>query len=155
MTKSSSKALAALAIAWLAFGCGGNPDKPARPSEPAEPADNCTVSEECDLVDACCGCNAGGRKLAIRKDAVAAFTASYQDRCRGQMCPQMISQHPSCDAEAVCGNRNRCRVAHAAPVNQRAESAARLPRISATVASSVARSNGLATNRRGSIGAPW
>jgi hypothetical protein len=107
-----TKALAALAAAWLALGCGSRPpDKPAPRPDPGEPADHCTVSEECDLVDACCGCNAGGRKLAIRKDAVAAFTASYQERCRGQMCPQMISQHPSCDAEAVCGNRNRCRVA--------------------------------------------
>lgn len=112
MKGSMTRVLAAVAAAWLVLGCGGKPpDKPGRPSEPAEPADNCAVSEECDLVDACCGCNAGGRKLAIRKDAVAAFTASYQERCRGQMCPQMISQHPSCDAEAVCGNRNRCRVA--------------------------------------------
>ena len=86
-----TRVLAALAAVWLAVGCGSKPpDKPAPRSDPGEPADNCTVSEECALVDACCGCNAGGRKLAIRKDAVAAFTASYQDRCRGQMCPQMI-----------------------------------------------------------------
>ena len=103
-------ALAALAaLAWLAPGCGAKP--PDKPAPVTEPADNCTTSDECELVDACCGCNAGGRKLAIRKDAVAGFVASYQERCRGQMCPQMISQHPSCDAEAICGNRNRCRVA--------------------------------------------
>jgi hypothetical protein len=105
-------ALAALGLALglgLSLGCGAKP--PDKPVPITEPADNCTTSDDCDLVDACCGCNAGGRKLAIRKDAVAGFVASYQDRCRGQMCAQVISDHPSCDAEAICGNRNRCRVA--------------------------------------------
>jgi hypothetical protein len=105
-------ALAALsAVASLgAGGCGGQPP-PDRPASPGEPGDSCTTAEDCDLVDACCGCNTGGKKLAIRKDAVAAFEASRAKRCGGLMCPQFISHDPTCDAEAICGSRNRCRVA--------------------------------------------
>jgi hypothetical protein len=106
----------------LAIGCGSKPppsDQPA-PSEPAapssqpastEPADSCTAADDCALVDACCGCNAGGKKIAIRKDAVAGFESSRAERCGDVMCAQMISTDPSCDAEAICGSRNRCQVA--------------------------------------------
>jgi hypothetical protein len=108
-------ALAALVVAVL--GCGSNPPPaPAsgsgeKSAELTELPDSCTTAEDCELVDACCGCNAGGRKLAIRKDAVASFQASHEQRCADQMCPQFISHDPSCDAEAICGSRNHCRVA--------------------------------------------
>lgn len=109
-------AIAALATATAlgsTLGCGGG--KPAAgPDQPAavtEPPDSCATADDCQLVDACCGCNAGGKKLAIRKDAVAAFEASHEQRCGGVMCAQFISQDPSCDAEAICGSRNRCRIA--------------------------------------------
>jgi hypothetical protein len=109
----------------LAVGCGSkpttsDPSSPSQPSAPADPAapagsadppDQCTTGDDCELVDACCGCNAGGKKIAIRKDAVAAFEATRAQRCGDVMCAQMISQDPSCSAEAICGNRNRCRVA--------------------------------------------
>ncbi|HEY0476013.1 MAG TPA: hypothetical protein VGD37_00730 [Kofleriaceae bacterium] len=94
--------------------CGGKPAAPGAPDHPApitEPADSCTTADDCDLVDACCGCNAGGKRIAIRKDAVAGFQASREQRCTEVMCAQMISTDPSCDAEAICGSRNRCRVA--------------------------------------------
>jgi len=93
-----------------AGGCGG-PAPPDKPAPPGEPGDSCTTADDCDLVEACCGCNTGGKKIAIRKDAVAAFEASRARRCGGVMCPQFISHDPSCDAEAICGSRNRCRVA--------------------------------------------
>jgi hypothetical protein len=95
-----------------ASGCGAKSPPPSdKPAPITEPANNCTTSDDCDLVDACCGCNAGGKKLAIRKDAVAGFMASREQRCANVMCAQMISTDPSCDAEAICGSRNRCRVA--------------------------------------------
>jgi len=115
-------ALAALLI--TALGCGAKP--PPAPatgsgssSSPSgspsgqltELPDRCSAADDCELVDACCGCNAGGRKLAIRKDAVAAFQSTHEQRCADQMCPQFISHDPSCDAEAICGSHNRCRVA--------------------------------------------
>ena len=115
------RAPALAGLAWLAAscvigvlgasGCGPKPSAPDKPTPITEPADSCTTSDDCDLVDACCGCNAGGRKLAIRKDAVAGFLASREQRCGGVMCAQVISTDPSCDAEAICGSRNRCRVA--------------------------------------------
>jgi hypothetical protein len=99
------------AAAALVGGCGGKAATPDEPAAPGEPADTCTTADDCDLVDACCGCNTGGKKIAIRKDAVAAFEASRDQRCANVMCPQFISHDPSCDAEAICGSRNRCRVA--------------------------------------------
>ena len=108
----SASVRAALLAALALAACGPKP--PAPPEQPppvSELADNCTTGDDCALVEACCGCNAGGRRIAIRKDAVAAFDASREQRCGGQMCPQFISHDPSCDAEAVCGARNRCRVA--------------------------------------------
>jgi hypothetical protein len=108
----------ALAIA-LAFAvatsvaCGSKPASPPAPPGPPAPAgelaDSCTTTDDCELVEACCGCTAGGKKIAIRKDAVAGYTASREQRCGDVMCPQVISTDPSCDSEAVCGSGNRCR----------------------------------------------
>jgi hypothetical protein len=97
----------------LAIGCGGPsaPDKPVVPPSPSHPDDQCTSADECDLADACCGCNAGGKRIAMRKDAIPAFKASFEQRCHDVMCAQFISQDPTCDAEAICGSRGRCRVA--------------------------------------------
>ncbi len=106
----------ALIACWLAAGlaggCGSKPPPPSdKPAPISEPADSCATADDCDLVDACCGCNAGGKRIAIRKDAVAAFTASREQRCSDQVCAQVISSDPSCDAEAICGSRNHCGVA--------------------------------------------
>jgi len=97
----------------LGLGCGAKSETPKPPdtASPGEPGDSCTTAEDCALVDACCGCNAGGKKIAIRKDAVASFDSTREKRCGEIVCSQMISQDPSCDAEAICGSRNRCRVA--------------------------------------------
>jgi hypothetical protein len=107
------RALATLAIAAaaLAAGCGSKPAAPDQPAPVLQPADNCTTADDCDLVDACCGCSAGGKKIAIRKDAVAGFMASQGQRCAAVSCLAVMSTDPSCDAEAICGSRNRCRVA--------------------------------------------
>jgi hypothetical protein len=100
----------ALVLLVVAAACAkGTPTSP--PGEPkGEPAVSCTSSDECDLVDACCGCNSGGRKIAMRKDAIAGFEASRAQRCGGQMCAMHISTDASCDAEATCGGNGRCNV---------------------------------------------
>ena len=113
MLTMSRLALVALGLALAA--CGSS--KPAGPPAPKPLAadaplpDSCKVSEDCTLVQACCGCNAGGKQIAIRADAVASFEAGRPERCAGNMCAQMISTDASCDAEAVCGNNGRCNVA--------------------------------------------
>jgi hypothetical protein len=99
------------AVAALTIGCGSSPPPADKPVPTTEIADTCTTADDCDLIDACCGCNAGGKKHAIRKEAIAGFQATRDERCGGQVCAQMISTDPSCDAEAICGSRNRCRVA--------------------------------------------
>ena len=104
-------------IALLAFalaGCGSS--KPAgtpgpTPIDPNAPLPvSCKVSDDCALVEACCGCKAGGKQIAIRADAVAGFEASRPQRCGDQMCAQVISTDPSCAAEATCGQNDRCNV---------------------------------------------
>lgn len=102
-------------LVGAAAGCGSS--KPAAPPAPAPLGadaplpDSCKVSEDCALVQACCGCSAGGKQIAIRADAVASFEAGRPARCGGNMCAQVISTDPSCDAEAVCGQSGRCVVA--------------------------------------------
>jgi hypothetical protein len=97
----------------FAIGCGSS--KPATGTGSAAPItgdlpDSCTTSEDCELVQACCGCNAGGKQIAIRKDAVAGFEAARPQRCADNMCAQVISTDASCNAEAVCGQNGRCEV---------------------------------------------
>jgi hypothetical protein len=112
MARATLAGLAALATVAGLAACGPSPGSaPDKPAPILEPADHCATADDCDLVDACCGCSAGGRRLAIRKDAVAGFLASRAQRCAGVVCAQHISHEPSCDAEATCGSRNRCRVA--------------------------------------------
>ena len=103
-------------IAVAALGCGSSKTTPASGGGSAAPItgelpDACTTSDDCELVPACCGCNAGGKQIAIRKDAVAGFEAARPQRCGDNMCAQVISTDPSCTAEAVCGQNGRCEVA--------------------------------------------
>lgn len=106
----------ALCVAAMLAACGSSSGTPSGTGTSApkpastEPAVNCKTAEDCTLVQACCGCNAGGRQLAIRADAAAAFESSREQRCGGNMCAQMISTDPSCDAEATCGANGHCTV---------------------------------------------
>ena len=101
-------------LAVLAIGCGSSKPAPTGGGSATpitgELPDSCKVSEDCELVSACCGCNAGGKQIAIRKDAVAGFEAARPQRCADNMCAQVISTDPSCSAEAVCGQNGRCEV---------------------------------------------
>lgn len=101
-------------VALLVAGCGSSTPAQgvtATTFDPTAPLPvSCKVSADCALVEACCGCNAGGKQIAIRADAVAGFQGSREQRCGGQMCAQAISTDPSCDAEATCGQNGRCNV---------------------------------------------
>jgi hypothetical protein len=85
-------------------GTGGT-----KPPPNAADRDSCATAEDCTLVDACCGCNAAGKRVAIRKDAVAEYDATRQQRCGDSMCAQSISTHSSCNAEATC-EAGHCKV---------------------------------------------
>jgi hypothetical protein len=75
-----------------------------------QPPDSCISIHDCDVVDACCRCDEGGKRLAIRVDAIADFMVERQKRCAGVTCLQMTSNDPSCRGELVCGNFGRCRL---------------------------------------------
>lgn len=96
----------------LAIACGSRSAPTGTANKPppnAADRDVCTTAEDCTLVDACCGCTAAGKRVAIRKDAVAEYDATRQQRCGDSMCAQAISTHSSCDAEATC-EAGHCKV---------------------------------------------
>ena len=88
---------------------GGGSGSATAPIAEAADRDDCTTDEDCTLADACCGCNSGGRRVALRADALTAYNQGREARCGGQMCAMHISNHPSCNAEAVC-KKGHCRV---------------------------------------------
>jgi hypothetical protein len=70
--------------------------------KPAETAE-CHEDTDCVLVtDGCCGCNAGGKQRAIPKNARDAYEKKRQGMCKKTMCPQLMSEDPSCVGRAVC-----------------------------------------------------
>lgn len=69
----------------------------------AAKAGSCKKDADCVLVaDDCCSCNEGGKQHAIGKGGKNAYEAARQKRCAGTMCPQMMSQDPSCAQHAAC-----------------------------------------------------
>ena len=104
-----------LVLGLAGLGACGSSQAPAGTGATPPPVkaemDACSSDADCTLVEACCGCTAGGRRLAIRADAVASYDASRPQRCGGEMCSQVMSTHASCDAEATCGQNGHCRVA--------------------------------------------
>jgi hypothetical protein len=98
------------ALLVVAIACGSSTTTSGPKKAPnAVDRDACTTAEDCTLVEACCGCTAGGKRVAIRKDAVAEYDATRGERCGDSVCPQVISTHSSCNAEATC-EANHCKV---------------------------------------------
>jgi hypothetical protein len=91
-------------------------EEPAEDTHQLPPApDTCVTGFDCDVVDACCRCDQGGKRIAIRKDAIAEFMVEREQRCAGVNCPLATSNDPSCRAELVCGNYGRCRLVPVRP----------------------------------------
>ncbi|MBC8134114.1 MAG: hypothetical protein H7X95_14125 [Deltaproteobacteria bacterium] len=68
----------------------------------------CKKDAECVLVpDDCCTCAESGKQHAIPKVQQGAYENARRKRCAGTMCPQMMSQDPSCSQRAVC-NAGTC-----------------------------------------------
>lgn len=111
MVASMGHALAAVALATLAACSGSGSGGGGAPKPPPNAADRdtCASDDDCTLVEACCGCTAGGRRVAIRKDAVAEYDATREARCADTVCAAMMSEHSSCHAEATCAS-GRCKV---------------------------------------------
>lgn len=104
------RTLVVSAVLLLAIACGSKTPTPDVKKPPnAADRDACTSADDCTLVEACCGCTAGGKRVAIRKDAVAEYDATRRERCGDSMCTQVMSTHSSCNAEATC-EANHCKV---------------------------------------------
>nr|HEX4315875.1 hypothetical protein [Kofleriaceae bacterium] len=95
--------------------CGAPQPKPpvagedkSGPVQEAADRDDCTTDADCTLVDACCGCGAGGRKVGLRMDALTAYEKNRPNRCKDVACAAVMSDHPSCNAEPVC-RKGHCR----------------------------------------------
>jgi len=99
------------ALLALLVGCSHPPASPPTAPDPPVDTKSCTADDDCALVDACCGCAQGGKRFAIRKDAVAAHEAQRAKQCAGEQCKRAEDSlpHSSCDAEAVCRD-NKCAV---------------------------------------------
>lgn len=64
----------------------------------------CQTDADCTLTPAhCCTCSAGGTQDAVSAEKLPDILLRRAEVCREIMCPQMISQHPSCSA-----TRARC-----------------------------------------------
>jgi hypothetical protein len=90
----------------LLVACGNKSAGPTNTPPTGKPPgtlDTCSTDADCTLTsESCCGCNAGGKNVAIRKDAEALYTAEHKQSCEGTMCPAVMSNDPSCHADAAC-----------------------------------------------------
>jgi len=85
----------------LLVACGHPASKPPEAAA-ARDTKACTIDDDCALVDACCGCARGGKRIALAKQAVADHESRRAQVCAGETCKDGESAHSSCDAEAVC-----------------------------------------------------
>jgi hypothetical protein len=80
--------------------------KPARRAKKraAVAAEVCKADTDCVLVtDGCCGCNQGGKQRAVLAGARTAYEKRRKSLCKQIMCPELMSEDPSCVAgHAVC-----------------------------------------------------
>jgi len=112
----AAAALAGVVLATTsAIGCGSRAPALEEPvmDDPytlPQPPDSCVSKYDCDVVDACCRCDQGGKRFAIRTDAIADFMVEREQRCAGAHCIEATSIDPSCTADLVCGNFGRCRL---------------------------------------------
>lgn len=86
---------------------------PAAPAAPESPTAGiavldderrCTADSDCTLTTAdCCGCQALGKQVGVRKDKLVAVGERRAPVCTAVACAQAISDDPSCSAAAaVC-----------------------------------------------------
>lgn len=72
-------------------------------------AGECKHDGDCLLVKAgCCGCNEGGKQIALNQEMAKKQTETINSTCGDTMCPQMISKDPSCQQSAKCNAENKC-----------------------------------------------
>lgn len=97
--------LFAVGLGLLVIHWGSKPKPETNPNEPLtlDEVFQCQTDSECVAVSAgCCGCNAGGRSVAINSKYQDYWQSRWTDKCADTMCPAVISKDPSCTAEPKC-----------------------------------------------------
>ena len=84
---------------------------------------NCEVDDDCRLSAVhCCSCERGGQLTAMRKDKFASIVRRRVRGCEGNVCPQVVSGHPSCQAKrAICKDKKCVADTPAGPGGQNAQ----------------------------------
>jgi hypothetical protein len=79
-------------------------------AKPGADVAECHEDTDCVLVtDGCCGCNEGGKQRAIPRRARDAYEKKRGALCKNTMCPQLMSEDPSCVGRAVCQQKDKAR----------------------------------------------
>jgi hypothetical protein len=69
----------------------------------AKTARQCKTTSDCTVEPVeCCDCNQGGKLEAVSKKQFAKDKAARVASCKGIMCPQFVSNDPSCSEHAEC-----------------------------------------------------
>ena len=70
----------------------------------------CSADTDCVKVDAdCCGCNAGGKAVAVNKNYKEEWEKELLEKCKDIVCPAVMSEDPSCFGAVKCVN-NVCQI---------------------------------------------
>lgn len=90
-----------------ALGAAAGPGSLDRPRLPESQGSGgkaqCAADADCVMVPAdCCGCSAGGKQRALPRSEEARDRREREQRCRDTLCPQVLSNDPSCRATARC-----------------------------------------------------
>jgi len=66
---------------------------------------SCAYDRDCAKASSgCCGCNEGGKAMAINKNFADQWNANLTKDCKDIACITVISDDPSCSAEPKCVN---------------------------------------------------
>jgi len=75
----------------------------AVPAKPVAKGATCKTAADCVAIKVdCCDCNNGGAQRVVGKAEAAKLDKDLKARCKGTMCPSMISNDPSCGKKADC-----------------------------------------------------
>lgn len=82
---------------FFVIGCTQQPGQPKIGPVMPDPIFACSADSDCIKVNAgCCGCNAGGKKIAINKNFEAEWEKQLSCETKDVYCIQVISNDPSC-----------------------------------------------------------
>lgn len=104
---ATALALAAFALAGCGGGGGGGAAGGPETGGASEPI-TCESADDCVLVEDCCGCSAGGKKMAVHRERLDQVISSEAENCEQKSCGSGPSDDPSCEASGARCEQGRC-----------------------------------------------